>query len=349
MTFCLSNNLIDFFPNLLYTHIGIVRNCMISFIVVMFAYCCDFVLIVVKEWEKREIPEASEKIKENSSILKYVCGLKKDKPFLKVFLQDDNEDAKRFFRTQVENIYENMQCEFVNVNDVSEIISEKDEEIEQEERNAPEIPEATGKILNEIIASEGEKIYAKHSIVVGIGVSNIISKHPKACRQPCIVLYCLDTDLTPYGEKPLPYFINGYPCDVREELCLMMVGTCKDCKKLNPGCDIGCDIGSEISTGSAGFLVNGQIKGFLTAAHVVQNVDQIYIEKSDSMDNTISKHEQITHPSDSSEVIGEVENYICGNYWSFGSDIAIVRAVSVIDKQQGNQTCIENLRTYGTP
>lgn len=53
------------------------------------------------------------------------------------------------------------------------------------------------------------------------------------------------------------------------------------------------------------------------------------------MDNTTSNHEEITHPSDSSEVIGKVENYICGNYCSYGSDIAIVRAISEIDKQQG--------------
>lgn len=185
--------------------------------------------------------------------------------------------------------------------------------------------------MDEIICSEGEKIYAKYSIVVGMGVSNIIAKHPKARGQPCIVLYCLDTDLLPYGEDPLPTFISGYPCDVREEICLIMVGSCKECKNVSPG----CDIGSEISAGSAGFLVNGDIKGFLTAAHVVQNVDQIYTRKSDNMDNTTSNHEEITHPSDSSEVIGKVENYICGNYCSYGSDIAIVRSISVIDKQQG--------------
>lgn len=314
-----------------------------TYVLMLFLHFSFMYFIVVKEWEKREIPEASEMMKKNSSILKYVCGLKHGKPCIKVFLENENEEAKRFFRTQGENISEEMQCEFVCVNEASESILEKDEKIEKEERDAPGVSEATRDKMDEIICSEGEKIYAKYSIVVGIGVSNIISKLPNVRRQPCIVLYCLDTDLIPYGENPLPFFIRGHPCDIREEVCLMMVGSCKDCKKLNPGCDIGCDIGSEISTGSAGFLVNGKIKGFLTAAHVVQNVDQIYIQKSDNMDNTTSNHERITHPSDSSEVIGEVENYICGNYCSFGSDIAIVSAVSVIDEQQGNQRRFEKL------
>ena len=297
---------------------------------------------MVKEWEKREIPGASEKTNKNSSILKYVCGLKQGKPCIKVFLQNENEDAKRFFRTEGETISKEMQYEFVCVNKVSESMLEKDQKIEKEERDAPKISEATRESMDEIICLEGEKIYAKYSIVVGMGVSNFLSNHPDPLKeQPCIALYCLDTDLIPYGENPLPTEINGYPCDVREEICLMMVGSCKECQKFNPGCDIGCDIGSEISTGSAGFFVDGKTKGFLTAAHVVQNVDKIYIRNSDSMDNTTSKQEKITHPPDSPEVIGEVENYICGNYCSYGSDIAIVRAVSVIDEQQGNQRRIE--------
>ena len=297
---------------------------------------------MVKEWKKREIPEASEMIKKNPSILKYVCGLKHGKPCIKVFLENENKDAKRFFITQGEKISKEMQYEFVCVNKISESILERDKKIEREERDAPEVAEATRDTMDEIICSEGGKIYAKYSIVVGMSVSNVLFKHPNVSKEPCIALYCLDTDLIPYGENPLPTEINEFPCDFREEICLMMVGSCNECKKFNPGCDIGCDIGSEISTGSAGFLVDGKTTGFLTAAHVVQKVDQIYIEKSDSMDITISKLIEITHPSDSLEVIGVAEKYFCGNYCSYGSDIAIVRAVSVIDEKQGIQRGIEN-------
>lgn len=304
-----------------------------------FLYFLWFVfLTVVKEWEKRYIPGASGTIKKNTSILKYVCGLKHGIPCIKVFLQNESKktkDAKDFFRTEGEKISKEMLYDFVCVKEASERILDKDEQIEKEERDAPEVPEATRDKMDEIICSEGEKIYAKYSIVVGIGISNILSKCPKENKQPCIVLYCLDTDLIPYGENPIPTIIHGYPCDVREEICMTMA-SCKDCKKLNPGCDIGCDMGKEISTGTAGFLINGNIRGFLTAAHVVQKVDQIYVHESDNMHTTTKKHKQITHPSDSSEVIGEVENYICGNYCTYGSDIAIVRSMPLIDEQQGN-------------
>lgn len=296
---------------------------------------------MVEEWKKREIPEANEIMKKNSSILKYVCGLKNGKPCIKVFLNNENEDAKRFFRTQGENISEEMLCEFVCVNEASESILEKDEKIEKEERDAPEIPEATSDNMDKIICSEGEQLYAKYSIIVGIGISNILSKHPKERKKPCIVLYCLDTDLIPYGENPIPTIIHGYPCDVREDICMTMAASCKDCNKFNPGCDIGCDMGEDTNTGSAGFLVNGNIKGFLTAAHVVQEVDQIYVYESDNMHITARERKQITHPPDSSKVIGRVENYICGNYRTYGSDIAIVSSMPIIDEQQGNSSHIK--------
>ena len=56
---------------------------------------------------------------------------------------------------------------------------------------------------------------------------------------------------------------------------------------------------------------------------------------------TARERKQITHPPDSSKVIGRVEDYICGNYRTYGSDIAIVSSMPLIDEQQGNSSHIK--------
>lgn len=111
-----------------------------------------------------------------------------------------------------------------------------------------------------------------------------------------------------------------------------MAWSCKDCQMLNTGCDIGCDTGDEISTGTAGFLINGKFKGFLTAAHVVIDTKQHDFLNPPSIDDTASS-KKITHPSDSSKVIGEVQNCILGNYFNCGTDIAIVRSIAERDEK----------------
>ena len=286
---------------------------------------------MVREWEKREIPEVREQGKKIPSILDYVTGLKKNKPCVKVFLQNNDEDAKRFFE-QRNNSSEMTEYEFVYVNEILQNISEEDKEIEKREMEAPKISQTDRVNLEKIISSEEEKIFANHSTVVGIGVSNVLTKQRTDCKQPCIVLYCLDKDLIPYGEKPLPHFINGYPCDIREEICMIMAGSCKDCQMLNTGCDIGCDTGDEISTGTAGFLINGkneEFKGFLTAAHVV--IDAKQHNFLNPLNIYKENRKKITHPSDSSKVIGEVQNCILGNFRDCGTDIAIVQSLSERD------------------
>ena len=132
----------------------------------------------------------------------------------------------------------------------------------------------------------------------------------------------MDESLVPFGENPLPRYIDGFPCDFRVDL--VMFGSCcsENCATVNPG----CDIGSLHFAGSAGFLVNTPYEGFLAAAHVaVENAHVIYKDQSDSFDNTQGSDEEIMHPSESVYSVGTVENLIFGNYCSYGADVAIVR------------------------
>lgn len=161
------------------------------------------------------------------------------------------------------------------------------------------------------------KIYGKYSNVVGIGVSNIHIGNDNVKITPCIVLYCLDKTLVPFGETPLSSHMGKYLCDTREKI--VMFGSCESCLNVNPG----CDIGSHFFAGSAGFLVNSSncpFTGFLTAAHVVvKDVSSIYEENSPNfIVNTYNQQEDIMHPSNSGKKIGVVHNCIFGNYCSNG-------------------------------
>lgn len=130
--------------------------------------------------------------------------------------------------------------------------------------------------MREIIQEQGDAIYSKYSNVVGIGISPERSVGDLIQNEPCIVLYCLDKNIIPFGETQLPESIAGWPCDIREDF--VMFGTCPfPCPSSSqnvpePGCRIG--IPSVESAGSVGFLVesNYQVNtlgsGFLTASHV---------------------------------------------------------------------------------
>ena len=212
--------------------------------------------------------------------------------------------------------------EFVNIKEISKKMWQEMEEIKRIERATGEISPITKNIIEKIVETEEEKMYAKHSNLVGIGISNVLVQHESVIRTPCIVLYCLDKTLVPFGENPLPRYIKGYPCDIREDL--VVFGSCDHCSTLNPGCNIGSKISSK--SGSAGFLVEQQnrYKGFLTAAHVVfDNVESIYRDKAGDFSNT-KLNGDILHPSNSMRKVGELHSCIFGNFISCGSDIAIV-------------------------
>lgn len=77
-------------------------------IIILFSY-----ILVVQEWEKREIFKASGEIKDYSSVVKYILGRKNDQPCVKVFLRIDDENAKSFFKEQRNGLSQDTQIEFV--------------------------------------------------------------------------------------------------------------------------------------------------------------------------------------------------------------------------------------------
>lgn len=278
---------------------------------------------MIKEWEKTEIYKASGELKKYPSILKYILGRKNGRPCVKVFLREKDEKAAFFLRKQGNILSMDTMYEFVNIKEISQKMWQEMEKIRRIESTACEISPITRNMIKTTVETEEEKMYAKHSNLVGIGISNVLVQHESVIRTPCIVLYCLDKTLIPFGEPPLPKYLNGYPCDIREDL--VMFGSCDYCSTLNPGCNIGSKNSSKF--GSAGFLVEKQskFKGFLTAAHVViDNVKSIYRDNSGDFSKTKLKGD-IVHPSNSMRKVGELHSCIFGNFISCGTDVAIVR------------------------
>lgn len=277
---------------------------------------------MIEEWEKREIYKATGELKRYPSILKYTLGRKNDRPYVKVFLREEDENATIFFQKLGNNLSMDTVYEFVHLKEISKKMWQEMEEIKRIERAACEISPITKIMIEKIVETEEEKMYAKHSNLVGIGISNVLVQHDSVIRTPCIVLYCLDKTLVPFGENPLPRYIKGYPCDIREDL--VVFGSCDHCSTVNPGCNIGSTSSSKF--GSAGFLIEQQnrFKGFLTAAHVVfDNVESIYRDNAGDFSNTKLKGD-ILHPANSMRKVGKLHSCIFGNFISCGSDIAIV-------------------------
>lgn len=293
--------------------------------------------LVVEEWKMREIFETSDGIERFPSILTYIVGRKNDKICLKVFMRNADDNAECFFKEQGRKLACDVHYDFVNIKEKSEEIRKEVREIEALERKTDKKFMDEKNILNEIVNTEGEKIYAKYSQVIRMGISSVYRRNQQSINKPCIVLYCLDKTLIPFGEKKLPDQIKDYPCDIREDI--VVFGSCTNCPYVKEG----CDIGSIYFSGSAGFLVISPFEGFLTAAHVtVKNVGDVYQSISNNFDNTNGHKEKIMHPSSSQNMVGEVEKRICGNFFSYGTDVAIVRMDPLIHKSRlsGNGCCV---------
>lgn len=154
--------------------------------------------------------------------------------------------------------------------------------------------------------------------------------------KPCIIIYCLDKDLVPFGEKPLPKTLEGFYCDIRKDF--IMFGVCFDCHEIthpNPGCCIGLPSNG---IGSAGFLVKGnnsglETSGFRTAAHVAaENWAELYYKNSFLSKLKFGQHNyEIVYPllpnDVSGQIIGKVRESYCGNWGpeDIGIDAAFVQ------------------------
>lgn len=276
------------------------------------------------------------------SIMQYIAGHKLDgQPVVKVFLRDNDKDAQIDFKNACYDL-EDTELEFVNVAQKSMEIQRQAEKMKLCERNAPAIDKKTRNEIKQVIQEHGGKIYATYSNVVGMRIGKVRSVGDEIEDNPCIVLYCLDKNLIPFGEKPLPKTIAGCPCDIREDY--VMFGHCPNrcpASRQNlpePGCSIG--IPSVDSSGSVGFLVEPKNPteqfrcGFLTASHVaVKRFKELNHHKSLlSMSHLSLEEHPIVHPSwqdngHMDNAVGQVVESFCGNYGlcQTGLDFALVR------------------------
>lgn len=305
-------------------------------------YMHFFQLTEIEEWLKRDVILDKSVLKMHPSIIKYITGYKDrddKKQVIKVYLHGDDKEAQNFFKECCQ-VSEDKHFEFVNV-ERSKGKSKEVEELKQRERKAPAVDNSTRKQLKQIIQEYGDTIYARHSNVVGIRIGKARRVGDTIQEQPCLVLYCLDKFLLPFGEKPLPETIAGWPCDIREDF--VRFGVCPNrclASRQNlpdPGCSIGMP--SDDSSGSVGFLVESKDPlntfefGFLTASHVaIKRFEQLYHdEKLLSMHFLKLNNHFIVHPSwidneHNDHKVGKVVESFCGNYGldKLGLDFAVI-------------------------
>lgn len=299
-------------------------------------------ITVIEEWLKRDVLQNKRALEKHPSILQYIAGRRLGgQPVVKVFLRDNDKDAQLDFKNAC-HVLENTEIEFVNLAEKSKEIQRQAEKIKLCEKNTPAIDKSTRNKIKQIIQEHGGKIYATYSSVVGMRIGKVRCFGDKIEDNPCIVLYCLDKNLIPFGEKPLPTTIAGWPCDIREDY--VMFGHCPNrcpASRQNlpePGCSIG--IPSVNSSGSVGFLVEPKNPteqfrcGFLTAAHVaVKRFKELNHYKSLlSMSHLSLEEHPIVHPSwqdngHMDNAVGQVVESFCGNYGicQTGLDFALVR------------------------
>lgn len=289
-------------------------------------------------------------LKKNPNLHHYIVGKKDKKEVIKVFLCGDDkeeEKAQADFKKAV-FISKEMHIEFVNLDKRSKEILKEREEIQMHEERASLIGESIRQQIQKVIKKNKRKLFANHSNILGITSSNVLYDGKTFSAEPCIVFYCLDKNVVPFGEEPLPNRIEGWPCDHREESSIF--ATCpSSCLVSNktlpePGCSIGVESSAEV--GSAGFLVESNINdfehGFLTAAHVaVQGVDILYkrrqflygfVPLTLQMTNIVHYYSSRLDDQGNQEVqnierrVGTVVEAICGNYTDKGIDFAFVHS-----------------------
>ena len=271
---------------------------------------------MIKEWKQRHVlPDKKSLMNKYPSVMNYIAGRKNDKSVMKVFLEKEDGEVERYLR---EKCFEIDKLEYI----YAETLMNDTQFIKE----APPVDRHTRKRLQKIIRDEEDKTVALYSNIVGIGVGRVKLNEIKF-GDPCIVLYCLDKSLVPFGEKKLPNFLKGCVVDTREDF--FMFGSCKNCEQLDKGCCIGR--AGEESAGSVGFLVKQTNRstnecGLLTAAHFTYgNISEL----NKSLTPVYGDYHKIVHPAMSDNVIGHVTKAFCGNRktneYEKGIDVAFVR------------------------
>lgn len=301
----------------------------------------------VKSWKKKDMPDTAI-LKKNPHILHYITGVHGNKTVLKCFVRGDDKEEKKIEDELKKEWFPHLkylQIEFFNIDKESEGISNDEQEIEEEEKISMNLEEPTRTQLEEVITKNQNHLYQRYSNIIGIGISNVRcerkEKERKFLKEPCIVLYCLDKHIVPFGEKPLPTSIDGWPCDHREDFAML-----EKCPFPCPSPDydfpeLGCSIGPNLwTTGSVGFMVQSQndskATGFLTAAHVaVRNLENRQHFPCVELYTT----DKIWHLSSADDIknceeVGRVVNAFYGNYDGRGLDVAHIE--SYVDREGMN-------------
>lgn len=301
----------------------------------------------IKEWCKREILEDITVLLDYPSYERHIVGYRDDdKRVVKLFLNKDDENVKTIFKSCIES--DDTKFEFVNTQKRAK--KEEDSELREEETKNP-LDSATLCRLQEIISNYDEKFAKLYSNFTAMAPGNARREGSSIRLGPCIILYCLDKTITPYGEHPLPEFLEELHCDIREDYTVF-TKCCNNCKFVGQNSiQLGCSIGipSENAVGSVGFLVEPRTQtdtfrcGFLTASHVAIDMPtykKLYI--SNDLLSTLSSLKEshfVVHPSFldnnyTNNIVGEVVESFCGKYGSSytGLDIAVVKCNSCTQK-----------------
>lgn len=290
-----------------------------------------FFFTEIEEWHRIEVVPDRSKLQKYPSIIKYIAGRRYGKEFVKVFVSQDAGIETQECLNDCFKVSKGTEFEFVNVKKLKK--SNKDDAMKSvEEKDSASYTSTSGELLK-IIRENRKKIFARYSNVIAIREGG--SKQGK----PCIILHCLDKDIVPFGEKPLPECIGGWPCAVREDF--ITIAACPEtCPSTNQNFpELGCSIGisQHLYSGSVGFLYESENygSGFLTASHVVvKNCHKWYRKNKFLSEQTLQN--DIVHPSwpdnertNDIHVVGKVVKAFFGVHESSkgleGLDLAAVR------------------------
>lgn len=322
---------------------------------------------VVKSWKRKDMPD-TEILEKNPSILQYITGVKGGKTAIKIFLSGDDEvekkikdDLKKAWFLHLKDI----QIDFLNINKLSKSTLDEAKKIQLKEKHHPALNESTRRKLEDVIKTNQKNLYKKYSNIIGIGISNVRREEKTFVTGPCIVLYCLDKNIVPFGENTMPSSTGGYPHDLREDFAMLEIcpNTCPSSDIDSPelGCSIGIDSKIDGTTGTAGFMVqsvnDSDEFGFLTAAHVAvaeSKRNKTHLKKAD-----LKGEIKIIHPSyindeeirekveilkkenknisfekvkDLNSEFGYVVEAFYGNYEERGLDLAYVQSYLLLQK-----------------
>lgn len=160
----------------------------------------------IKEWKEREVRE-----KKLPSLLTYIAGEKSCLPVVKVFISHEDENDKKII-SEIFRERKGHSFEIIYV-----IATQQFKQKPENTRNRRELEEKTSskeieimQKLHRIIQRQSEKLMARHSTVIAIGVDRNQNGFPT------IVLYCLDKLIIPFGEKKIPEYLEDEKVEIRD-------------------------------------------------------------------------------------------------------------------------------------